>query len=195
MLNSLSSTLAQHLLAQADWARARLAEHCGKRVRVELPMGVLSVEIAEDGQVSQASLDETPDLVITLPPLAAMQWITDRQSAWREARVEGDVELAAAISDVATNLRWDFEEDLSGVVGDVAAQRIGQSVRRLSVWPRDAAESAARGVAEFLAEEIHMLATPLEVETFTKDVDELRDSVERLQKRMDRLADSMAGPR
>ncbi len=158
-------------------------------------MGVLSVEIAEDGQVLQASLDETPDLVITLPPLAAVQWISDRQSAWREARVEGDVELAAAISDVATNLRWDFEEDLSGVVGDVAAQRIGQSVRRLSVWPRDAAESAARGVAEFLAEEIYMLATPLQVETFTKDVDELRDSVERLQKRMDRLADSIAGPR
>jgi ubiquinone biosynthesis accessory factor UbiJ len=193
VLNSLASAFAHHLLEQADWARSRLAAHSGKRVRVELPMGPLSVEIAEDGQVLQVELDETPDLVISLTPLATLQWFTDRQAVWREARVEGDAELAAAISDVASNLRWDFEEDLSHVVGDVAAQRVGQVVRQMSTWPGDAAESAARGVAEYLAEENHMLATPLQAEAFARDVDDLRDSVERLEKRIDRLASSIAG--
>jgi ubiquinone biosynthesis protein UbiJ len=193
VLNSLASAVAHHLLEQTDWARSRLAEHAGKRVRVESLVGPLSVEIAEDGQVLPVELDETPDLVISLTPLAAAQWFTDRQAVWRDARVEGDIELAAAISDVAANLRWDFEEDLSRVIGDVAAHRVGQNVRRLSAWPGDAAESAARGVAEYLTEENHVLATPLQTEEFAKSVDELRDAVERLDKRLDRLTDSIAG--
>ena len=193
VLNSLASAVAHHLLEQADWARSRLAEHAGKRVRVESLVGPLSVAIAEDGQILPVELGETPDLVISLSPLAAAQWFTDRPAVWREARVEGDAELAAAISHVAANLRWDFEEDLSRVVGDAAAHRVGQNVRRLATWPGDAAESAARGVAEYLAEEKHVLATPLQTEAFTKNVDELRDAVERLDKRMDRLSDLIAG--
>ena len=193
MLNSLASAVAHHLLERADWARSRLAEHAGKRVRIELPLGPLAVEIAQDGQVLPVALNETSDLVISLTPLAAVQWFTDRPAVWREARVEGDAELAAAISDIAANLRWDFEEDLSHVVGDAAAHRVGQGVRRLSTWPGDAAESAARGVAEYLAEENHLLATPLQAEEFARNVDELRDSVERLDKRIGRLAGSIAG--
>ena len=193
MLTSLVSRVAHHLLDQADWARSRLAEHAGKQVRLELPLGPMSVEIASDGHVLPAQSDESPDVLISLTPLAAARWFTDRQAAWREARVEGDMELAAAISHVVSNLRWDFEEDLSRIVGDMAAHRVGQGALRFSTWPGDAAGSAARGIAEYLTEESHVLATPLQVETFTKDVDALRDAVERLDKRMDRLATVMAG--
>ena len=196
MLINLASAVAHHLLEPADWARSRLAEHAGKRVRVESLAGPLSVKIANDGHVlpvESEEAEESPDLVISLTPLAAAQWFTDRQAAWREARVEGDGELAAAIAHVASNLRWDYEEDLSRVVGDVAAHRIGQSARRLSVWPGDAASSSARGIAEYLTEESHMLATPLQIESFVKDVDDLRDAVDRLDKRMDKLADLISG--
>jgi len=193
VLNTLASAVVQHLLEQADWARSRLAAHSGKRVRVDLPVGPLSLEIAEDGQVLPVEFDPTPDLVILLTPLATLQWFTDRRAAWREARVEGDAELAATISDIASQLRWDFEEDLSRVVGDIAARRIGQGVRRISTWPAEAADSAARAVAEYLAEETHLLATPLQAESFATGVDDLRDSVERLAKRIDRLSDSIAG--
>lgn len=193
MLTSLVSTVAHHLLGQAEWARSRLAEHAGKQVMIESPLGPMAMEIAVDGHIEPARTDKSPDLTISLTPLAAVHWLTDRQAAWREARVEGDAELAAAISHVVSNLRWDFEEDLSRFVGDAAAHRVGQGARRLSAWPGDAAESAARGVAEYLTEENHVLATPLQVEEFTKNVDDLRDSVERLDKRIDRLADLIAG--
>ncbi len=193
MLTRLVTTVAHHLLGQADWARSCLAEHAGKQVRVESPLGPLSIEIASDGHVVPVQSDESPDVTISMTPLAAARWLTDRQAAWREARVEGDMELAAAISHVVTNLRWDFEEDLSRIVGDMAAHRVGEGARRFSTWPGDAAGSAARGVAEYLTEESHVLATPLQVEEFTKDVDDLRDAVERLDKRMDRLATVQAG--
>ena len=188
VLTSLVSTVAHHLLEQADWARLRLAEYAGKQVRIVAPVGSVSMEITDDGNVASVEPGENPDLVITLTPMSAVQWFTDRQQAWREARVEGDAELAAAIAHVASNLRWDFEEDLSHFVGDAAAHRIGQDVRRLSAWPREAAESSAHGVAEFLSEESHLLATPLQAEMFAKDVDDLRDAAERLDKRLDKLA-------
>lgn len=188
VLTSLVSAVARHLLEQADWARLRFAEYVGKQVHVESPLGSVSMEITADGNVVSAEPAENPDLVITLTPMSAVQWFTDRPRAWREARVQGDAELAAAIAHVASNLRWDFEEDLSDFVGDAAAHRIGKDARRLSAWPREAAESSAHGVAEFLSEESHLLATPLQVEMFAKDVDDLRDAAERLDKRLDRLA-------
>lgn len=192
MLTNLVSAVAHHLLDHADWARLRLAEHAGKQIRIESPAGSLLMEIEADGHVVPVRSDESPDVIISLTPLAAALWLTDRQAAWREARVEGDMELAAAISHVASNLRWDFEEDLSRIVGDVAAHRVGQSARRFSTWQGDAAGSAARGMAEYLTEESHMLATPLQVEAFTKDVDDLRDAVERFEKRLDQLATALA---
>lgn len=193
MLTQVVSSVAHHLLGQSEWARTRLAVHAGKHVRIELASGPMSIEIAPDGHVRPAQTDRSPDLVIVVRPLAAATWLTDRKAAWREAQVEGDMELAAAISFIAANLRWDYEEDLSRIFGDVVAHRIGRGIRRFSAWPADAGESLARGVAEYLSEESQLLATPLRIEEFGKEIDDLRDAVERLEKRLDRLADRLAG--
>jgi ubiquinone biosynthesis protein UbiJ len=102
--------------------------------------------------------------------------------------VEGDTEFAAAISHLASNLRWDVEEDLSKVVGDVAAHRMADAGRAAAAWPGHAARSAGANVAEYLTEEAKILVTPLQAEQFLREVDELRDAVERLEKRIERLS-------
>lgn len=190
MFHEIVLATSRHLLRPAQWARSRLCEHAGKQVRVDLLLAPAPVvlRIASDGYLEHGEPDATPDLVVKLTPAAAARWLTDREAAWREARVEGDMELAAAVSHVMSNLRWDYEEDLSKVVGDVAAHRFASGARRLSAWPAEAADSLARALAEYLSEERHALATPLAVEEFTAEVDELRDAVERLDKRIDRLA-------
>lgn len=43
-------------------------------------------------------------------------------------RIEGEVMLAAALADIAERMRWDPEEDLSRVTGDVFAHRVGRGV-------------------------------------------------------------------
>lgn len=192
MLNQLALDISRHLLTPARWARARLAEHAGKRLRVNLPLGTLMLQIAPDGYLESASAEAAADLTITVTPLAAASWMNDRRSGWRAARIDGDTDLAAAVSYVATNLHWDYEEDLSQLVGDVAAHRIGRGVRHLSAWPAEAASALAHGVAEYLSEERQTLATPLRVEEFTSEVDELRDAVERLEKRLEKLARAVA---
>lgn len=192
MINGIVLAVAQHLLQQAQWARTRFAEHAGKQVRVELPLATVLVRIAADGGLEHGDSDAPTDLVVTLSPVAAAKWPIDRQAAWREARVDGDMELATTISNVMSNLQWDYEDDLSRVFGDVAGYRLARGVRQLSGWPAEAAQSLAQGMAEYFSEERHVLATRLRVEEFTEQVDELRDAVERLDKRIDRLARRLA---
>lgn len=188
VLNEIVLVVGQHLLRQASWASARLVEHAGKQVRVVIPLETILLRIAADGGIEVGNPEVASDLTVSLSPAAAAKWLVDRKGAWRDARVEGDSELAAAISYVVANLRWDYEDDLSRVVGDAAAYRIARGIRQLSAWPVDAAQSMARGVAEYLSEERQILATPLRFEEFAKQVDELRDAVERLEKRVDKLA-------
>jgi len=187
MLNALALAVGRHVLRPASWARERLAEHAGKQALVLLPLGSILVRINPDGGIDSGNSDAQPELIVTLSSVAAAKWLVDRESAWRAARVEGDAELAAAISYVVANLRWDYEEDLSQVIGDIAAHRVARSVQRLSAWQADTAQSLARGVAEYLTEERQLLATSLRLEEFTGEVDEIRDAVERLDKRIDRL--------
>jgi ubiquinone biosynthesis accessory factor UbiJ len=124
---------------------------------------------------------------------ALAYWLIDRGRAWREARVSGDTELAAALSFVAANLRWEFEEDLSRVVGDVPAHRAGQTLRAAARWPAQVARAGALNAAEYLSEETRLLATPLDCEDFSLAVDELRDAAERLDKRLAHLEGRLAG--
>ncbi len=192
MLNGIVLAGAQHLLRQAQWARKRLAEHAGKQLQVELPLATVLLRIAADGNVEAAESAAPADLTVTLSPNSLARLAVDRDAAWREARVDGDMELAAAISYVVANLQWDYEDDLSLVVGDVAAYRIARGARQLSAWPGQAALSLAQGIGEYLAEERQLLATKLCAEEFTEEVDELRDAVERLDKRIDQLAQRTA---
>ena len=46
------------------------------------------------------------------------------EAAFREVEMQGDAELAQEISFLARHLTWDVEEDLSRVVGDIAAHRV-----------------------------------------------------------------------
>ena len=79
---------------------------------------------------------------------------------------------------------WDLEADLSAVVGDIAAHRIAELLRGLARWRETAAASLARQTGEYLVEEGALLARREEVAGFVRGVDELRDTLARLEKRI-----------
>ena len=114
-----------------------------------------------------------------LPRLAAHE-----EAAYREIEMQGDMELAQEISFLARHLTWDFEEDLSKAVGDVAAHRIAGGARAMRTWSRDAALRMAQGAAEYWTEESPLIASRVKVEDFVRGVSELRDAVERLEKKI-----------
>jgi ubiquinone biosynthesis protein UbiJ len=176
-----------HLLDDAPWARERLVPFSGRTTRVVLaPLPDLQFRVCEDGRVD-ASDAPHPHLVVTLKP-AALPLLARRDEALlREMTFTGDAELAAALQLLFRNLEWDVEEDLARVVGDVAAHRIASTAQSFVAWQREAAERAGRNVSEYLTEEAAILAQPADVTRFGGEVDELRDAVERLEKRLDRL--------
>jgi ubiquinone biosynthesis protein UbiJ len=188
MIAAAVSKAANHVLAPANWAREKLAAHAGKTARFEVSAVRFALQVGSDSLLSPADETAEPAVVIRFQPGAVLRTLGDRQQAWRGASVEGDAEFASAISQVAANLEWDVEEDLSRLFGDIAAHRMAQAGRAATAWPRQAAQSLAANAAEYLTEEAKLLVTPLQAAEFMREVDELRDAVERLEKRIDRLS-------
>jgi len=176
-----------HLLGAEPWAREKLAPFAGKRVRVKAPpLPDLAFAVSAGGKLEPApELD--PDLTVTLSPADLPRLIRGDDAVLRSINFAGDAELAAALQYLAKHLRWEFEEDLSRVVGDVAAHRIAGTARDFAAWQKDAGQRLGENFAEYLTEEAGLLAPPAALARFGRDVADLVDALERLEKRLDRI--------
>jgi ubiquinone biosynthesis protein UbiJ len=105
-----------------------------------------------------------------------------------DVAIRGDAELAQKFQELTRLLRPDFEEELSLVLGDVPAHQIGRLARTVSGWTRRAAWTTVRNVAEYLAHERRELVSRNEAEPFLRDIDTLREDVDRLGARIDSLS-------
>ncbi|MEQ1879367.1 MAG: sterol-binding protein [Burkholderiales bacterium] len=194
MLSQAFSAFSNHLLDPAPWAAQKLAAHAGKCARFQFLNLHIEVQVRDNGALEAVSGEVSPAVCFRLTPATLMEILADRKAAWKNVVVEGDSDFAQAIVQVMGHLRWDYEEDLSRVVGDIAAHRMAQAGRSLAHWPREAAGNVAAGAAEYLSEEIHLLVTPLDARQFGIDVDELREAVERLDQRIELLRQTANRP-
>jgi ubiquinone biosynthesis protein UbiJ len=182
-----ASAFLNHLLEAAPWARDRLVPFAGRTWRVALaPLPDLAFVVREDGLLDASDALE-PHLVVTLTPAALPALARRDETVIREMTFTGDAELAAALQYLARHLEWDVEEDLSRVVGDVAAHRIASGARDFVAWQKEAALRLGQNFAEYLTEEAGVIAAQAEVAGFARAVDDLRDAVERLEKRIAHL--------
>ena len=136
--------------------------------------------------------DEEADVVISgsLMSLARMAGESDL-SALRDGSIEltGDVHIADDFSRLLELAKPDIEEELSGVVGDVAANRLGEIARGVTRWSREARSTMGANIREYLQEESRDVPSRYEVEKFADKVGRLRDDVARLEARVNRLQD------
>jgi ubiquinone biosynthesis protein UbiJ len=188
MLDPAATAFINHLLRGAGWARDALKPFAGRTARFELAPFALSLTVLESGEAAPAALDTVPAATIRLTPGLLLRISARDETAWRELEAAGDAEFIAAINQVARNLHWDVEEDLSRVFGDVAAHRMAQTGRTLQRWGEQALENTGRSFAEYWTEEQPLIAGRHDLEQFYRAVDQLRDDVARLEKRLDRVA-------
>lgn len=177
MIETLLLGVLNHLLGQAAWARRQLEAFAGRQARFDMPPWQLAFSVNADGRFEPASEGEI-DVVVALPaetPLLALQGI---DHAMAGAHVTGNAEFATALSFVLKNLRWDAEEDLSRLVGDIAAHRLVGAASSLAAWQRQAARNAAENIAEYVGEESRLLVPRRELASLR---DELADFVRRLE--------------
>jgi len=130
-----------HVLMQEKEAQDRLARKKGSVLHIRWGVFALDLLITPAGLLDKATSAAKPDLLIALAvdsPLTLLQSVMAGKPP--PVKIEGDVQLAAELGWLAENLRWDFEEDLSRLVGDVPAHALADAARR-----------AMAGLKQFLA--------------------------------------------
>jgi len=85
------------------------------------------------------------------------------------------------------HLRWDVEGEMAKVFGDVAAHRLAGLARGVAAWHADAARRIAGSLVEYAAEERRLLIRRGELAEHAAAQARLRDGLERLEKRLERL--------
>ena len=189
MLSAPAAVALNHLLRDAEWARVRLIPFAGSIIRFDVSPLTAAFAIESDGRLAAAPLESEAAALVQLsgPTLVRLVWLRD-ESARQDVRVTGDTALASALTGVLSAMHWDVEEDLSRVIGDVAAHRMAQAGSAFLAWQSRTATNLAQSLAEYWTEERPVVASREAVGAFVEAVDVLRDDTERLEKRIDRLS-------
>ncbi len=186
MLDHAALSALNHLLAGADWARVRLAPFAGRTLRLAVAPLDLALVVDAEGYVTATGATDF-DVTITLPAATPLRLLKGMDAAIGDARIEGSVDFANTLGFVLRNLRWDYEEDLSKVVGDIAAHRISTQLGGLFRWQQKAERNLAENLAEYFTEEQPLIAKPDAIARFADGVKELDAEIGALEARLTRL--------
>lgn len=193
MLTPTTITIAplNHLLRGASWARKRLTPLAGKTIRFCIPpLSDLAVTIQASGEVAAAASNASADATLTVTPGLLPRLLARDTDAYREIEISGDKTLAAEILDIAKNLRWEVEQDLSQVMGDILAHRVVQTGNNLVQWHTETAHNLSQALMEYWTEEQPLLAKPTQVREFIDAVNTLQNDVAQLEKHIKALKKS-----
>jgi len=171
-------------------AREIASELHGTTVAIRVrDTGLGTYFVFDDVVALSAEYADDPDVVITGSLISLARMLKGSgESAIRSGDVDltGDAATAQRFQKLLGLAKPDIEEEMSRVIGDVAAHRIAEIARGVGKWARDARSTMGGNIREYLQEESRDLPTRYEVDRFTQQVGVLRDDVERVAARLDR---------
>ena len=173
-------------------ARELCAELEGRAFALRVPDTALAMYLVVESAEIVLSADyvDEPDVVASgsLLSLARLAGPAG-ESLIRDGSIDisGDAVLAQQFRKLLHYGRPDLEEELSGVVGDVAAHGIGEFARGLGKWSREARATMRQNLGEYLQEESRAVPSRREADAFRNNVNALRDDVARLEARLNKL--------
>lgn len=191
MFKAISTRVLQHLITQNSWANEILQPFAGKSVQFNIALVNATLVILENGSLAIAGDANVADAKVTISPGLLLRLLAKDDTARMQIDIEGDTHLAAELAKVLTNMRWDYEEDLSKVVGDVPAYKVGQFTRQAGKTIKDTGVNLVSMLSEYWQEENPLIAKKRHVEQFNAEVDTLRADVERLEKRLSKLTEQL----
>ena len=181
------ATALNHLLGREAWAREKLAPFAGELVELRFaPLPPVRLAIVEGGQTAPAEAGREATLVIAAKPEIFAALAKGEEHLMGAVDISGNARLATEILALLRYLRWDVEEDLSRVFGDVIAHRMVRTARDFASWQADAVKRLAENIVEYAVEERRMVVSRTEFEGFAAGVAKLRDDLARLEQRIER---------
>ncbi|KMY85881.1 YigP protein [Candidatus Paraburkholderia calva] len=192
-LKTASSAFAatvNHLLVREPWALERLKPYAGKCVKLTCAPVHIAMAVQADGQFAATSEANAGrfDVTIAVPLEALPAFLQGRQVAvMKHVRIEGDAEFATTLAKLAEHLRWDPEEDLARVIGDVPAHRVGRIVRAVQEQAQRTGCNLLDSFAEFFLDERPQLVRKSALDVFNVELSKARDALARVEKRIERI--------
>lgn len=179
-------------IAGSATARALAASLEGKTLELRLPALPTALRLAvATGRVRVGTGSDAPaDVVLEGGPLSVLRLLGEEDpQLLREAgvRLTGSTETATRFRELLRFAAPDLEEELSRLLGDPLAHRLGEGARQLGAFGRRTRRSFERSLGEYLREERGSLPARGEVDGFLRDVDALVNDVERAAARIERL--------
>lgn len=174
-------------------APALLARLQGKSLRVGLRGAGRGVRLAiDDGRIRPVpDAGEPVDLGLAMDPGALLAWLArpgpDRGLP-AGVRIDGDLELARLLERALADFDPDWEAPFVSLFGHQAGPQLARGLGAVLAWTRSQAGEFAAGAADYAVDEARLVASRTELEEFNAEVDRLRDDVERLLARTNRLA-------
>jgi ubiquinone biosynthesis protein UbiJ len=190
LLRPFESVLNRNVGASTP-ARELLQQLAGRAFAIEAgaaPGPVIRVRIAADstGLRVHAS-DEPADATVSGTPLSLLAMLRGDPTSRLQGgtvSIRGDAEVAKGFERLLQHARPDLEEELARFVGDGPAYHAARLARGVLQWGRQAADSFARNVGEYLQEEGRDVPARAELEHFLGGVDRLREDVDRAEARL-----------
>jgi ubiquinone biosynthesis accessory factor UbiJ len=200
LLRPFESVLNRNIGASTP-ARELLQQLAGRSFAIEAggaPGPTLRIRFfAEPTGVRVASSDAPADATVAGTPLSLLALLRgDAQGRLQSggATIRGDAETAKAFEQLLKHARPDLEEELARLVGDGPAYHAARLARGVLQWGRQAADSLARNVGEYLQEEGRDVPARAELEIFLEGVDRIREDVDRADARLRILETRLRAP-
>lgn len=187
MLKPLISQLLQHITNQNNWSRKHLIPFAGKVLQFNVVPIKVKFIILEDGSLGVPPENAIADAIIHIPPSLAIRLMANDDVAKMQIKIDGDTHLASEVSKVLQHMRWDIEDDLSKVVGDIPANKVIAVAKESTHALKKQSINLAEMLKEYWQEEKPVLAKQWQINQFNASVDNLRSDVSRLEKRLSKL--------
>ncbi|WP_238946191.1 hypothetical protein [Vandammella animalimorsus] len=135
--------LLNHVLQQEPQAQQRLAKQQGKTIYLSWRQFNGQVRITPAGLLDLDSTEQSSDLLVEVAEPSISQLARHAAQGERPPiRIAGDVALASELNWVIDNVRWDVEDDLARLIGDVPAHKLAQLGRIVADALRKFAQGA-----------------------------------------------------
>lgn len=186
-----------HTLSLDPDTQQRLAALDGRSVQLHLRGPELALAVRVDGaalKVGPPQDDSQLKVAATPGSLLAMLFRRDDDGiAPGKVEIAGDAELARRLEKLASKFAPDFEEAFARSFGDVLGVPLAKAVRKGLLHARETAGHLTDDSADWLRDEARVAMAPGEIEGFLDGVDQVRERSERLQARVQRLAQRIQG--
>jgi ubiquinone biosynthesis protein UbiJ len=182
------------VLALDATALPRLGKLAGKVIAVECTQPALRFYLLPSADVLRlAGHWEAPaDCTLRAPAgeLLRLALARDKTAVLHGPKVDldGDSGALLALAGILQDLELDWEYELSRWLGPIGAHLFGSHLRGTTQWTRSSLASLQQNLADYLAEESRTLVGQREADARFAELDELKLALDRLDARIERLA-------